>query len=35
MAFVALGVLLLATSYLYSRYRTKIESWWKDEESPS
>lgn len=35
LAFVALGVLLLATSYLYSRYRTKIESWWKDDESPS
>jgi uncharacterized membrane protein len=34
-SFVALGVLLLATSYLYSRYRTKIESWWKDDEPPS
>ncbi len=34
-AFVALGVLLLATSYLYSRYRTTIESWWKNDEPPS
>lgn len=34
-SFVALGVLLLATSYLYSRYRTTIESWWKNEEPPS
>ena len=31
-AFSFLGVVLLATSYLYSRYRTKIESWWRDEE---
>ena len=30
-AFVALGVLLLLTSYLYSRFRPKIESWWVDE----
>lgn len=33
-AFVALGVLLLATSYLYSRYRTTIEGWWKDDDAP-
>jgi uncharacterized membrane protein len=30
-AFSFLGVVLLATSFLYSRYRTKIESWWRDE----
>ncbi len=35
LSFVALGVLLLATSYLYSRYRTTIESWWKNDEPPS
>ncbi len=29
-AFVALGVLLLLTSYLYSRFRSTIESWWKE-----
>ncbi len=34
-AFSFLGVVLLATSYLYSRYRTKIESWWRDEEDHS
>jgi uncharacterized membrane protein len=28
-AFAALGVLLLAMSYLYSRFRTAIESWWR------
>jgi hypothetical protein len=28
-AFGVLGALLLLTSYLYSRYRTSIESWWK------
>jgi uncharacterized membrane protein len=32
-AFVALGVLLLATSFLYSHFRALIESWWKDEEA--
>lgn len=31
-AFSFLGVVLLATSFLYSRYRAKIESWWRDEE---
>ncbi len=33
-AFVALGVLLLLTSYLYSRFRPTIENWWKDEKAP-
>jgi len=28
-AFAILGVLLLAMSYLYSRFRGSIESWWK------
>jgi hypothetical protein len=32
-AFVSLGVLLLLTSYLYSRFRPAIENWWKDEEA--
>ncbi len=32
-AFVSLGVLLLLTSYLYSRFRLAIESWWKNEEA--
>ncbi len=31
-AFVSLGVLLLLTSYLYSRFRPAIESLWKNEE---
>ncbi|MCU1272615.1 MAG: putative rane protein [Bryobacterales bacterium] len=30
-AFAALGALLLITSYLYSRYREKIEALWRDE----
>jgi uncharacterized membrane protein len=30
-AFSFLGGVLLATSYLYSRYRAKIESWWRDD----
>ncbi len=30
-AFGLLGGLLLITSYLYSRYRQKIEAWWSDE----
>jgi uncharacterized membrane protein len=34
-AFAVLGALLLITSYLYSHYREKIESWWKDEQPPS
>jgi uncharacterized membrane protein len=29
-AFAVLGVLLLLTSYLYSRYRSTIETWWRD-----
>jgi uncharacterized membrane protein len=29
LAFVALGVLLLSTSFLYSHFRTLIEGWWK------
>ncbi|MGH9668193.1 MAG: DUF2339 domain-containing protein, partial [Bryobacteraceae bacterium] len=28
-AFVGLGILLLGTSYLYSRHRQTIENWWK------
>jgi hypothetical protein len=30
-AFGLLGGLLLITSYVYSRYREKIEAWWSDE----
>src|SRR5258706_12073158 len=30
-AFGILGALLLITSYVYSRYREKIEAWWNDE----
>lgn len=30
-AFAALGALLLAMSYLYSRYRESIESWWRED----
>ncbi len=30
-AFVALGVLLLSTSFLYSRFRAAIDTLWKDE----
>lgn len=29
-AFAALGALLLAMSYLYSRYRIPIETWWRE-----
>jgi uncharacterized membrane protein len=32
-AFVALGVLLLATSFLYSHFRGLIESWWKKDQT--
>jgi uncharacterized membrane protein len=32
-AFVSLGVLLLLTSYLYSRFRPAIESLWRNEEA--
>ena len=31
-AFAALGALLLAMSFLYSRHRGAIESWWRDEQ---
>jgi hypothetical protein len=34
-AFVALGALLLATSFLYSHFRGLIESWWKNDQAPS
>jgi uncharacterized membrane protein len=34
-AFAVLGALLLITSYLYSRYRAKIEAWWKDDQAAS
>jgi uncharacterized membrane protein len=34
-AFAILGALLFITSYLYSRYREKIEAWWKDDKAPS
>jgi uncharacterized membrane protein len=29
-AFIALGALLVASSYIYSRYRDRIEEWWRD-----
>jgi uncharacterized membrane protein len=32
-AFSFLGILLLATSYLYSRYRTKIEGWLRNDQN--
>jgi uncharacterized membrane protein len=32
-AFTVLGALLLLTSFLYSRYRDKIENWWKHEKA--
>ena len=34
-AFVALGVLLLSGSFLYSHFRRVIESWWKHDEAGS
>ena len=34
-AFVALGVLLIGTSFLYSRFRRVVESWWKNDENAS
>jgi uncharacterized membrane protein len=34
-AFVALGALLLATSFLYSRFRSLIDSLWKDDQTSS
>ena len=33
LAFVALGVLLLSTSFLYSHFRGVIETWWKDDDA--
>ena len=33
-AFVALGALLLATSFLYSHFRALIESWWRNDQTP-
>ena len=33
-AFVALGVLLLSTSFLYSRYRGQISGWLKKDDAP-
>ncbi|MEO7144874.1 MAG: DUF2339 domain-containing protein [Bryobacteraceae bacterium] len=33
-AFVGLGALLLATSYLYSRHRVMIDRWLKDDSAP-
>jgi hypothetical protein len=32
---VALGALLLATSFLYSHFRALIETWWKNDEAAS
>jgi uncharacterized membrane protein len=29
-AFIALGALLVASSYVYSRYRDRIEEWWRE-----
>jgi uncharacterized membrane protein len=34
-AFAVLGALLLITSYLYSRYKEKIETWWNDDKALS
>jgi uncharacterized membrane protein len=34
-AFVALGLLLMGTSFLYSRFRRLIESLWRDDEARS
>jgi uncharacterized membrane protein len=34
-AFVALGILLIATSFLYSHFRSLVEGWWKDDEAGS
>lgn len=33
LAFVALGLLLLSTSFLYSHFRALVESWWKDDQA--
>ena len=34
-AFVILGILFLATSFLYSHFRRLIENWWKDDKTPT
>jgi uncharacterized membrane protein len=34
-AFVILGILLLSTSFLYSHFRRLIETWWKDDKTPT
>jgi len=34
-AFVALGVLLIATSFLYSRFRRLVEGLWKEDQTES
>ena len=34
-AFSALGVLLLVTSFLYSRFREAIENWWRHDQAHS
>ena len=34
-AFGFLGILLLLTSFLFSRFKTRIGHWWKDEANPS
>jgi hypothetical protein len=34
-AFVILGILLLSTSFLYSRFRRLIETWGKDDKTPA
>jgi len=34
-AFIGLGALLLATSFLYSHFRALIESWWRDDRPSS
>ena len=34
-AFVALGILLIGTSFLYSHFRRLIEGWWKKDEAGS
>lgn len=34
-AFAVLGILLLVTSYLYSRFRASVEDWWRNERTRS
>src|SRR5947209_19290892 len=33
LALVALGILLLSTSFLYSQFPPLVESWWKDDKA--